>query len=446
MLRRYFLIFILIFSFTGAFCQQDVGFTINSHLLAGKQILKVKCDYYDAYVWVLAQNNQVFRINSLTLAVDDYTAQFAPYNNLQFIDIAGRSRDTVFVASNSTEVIEYKKASLRDIGLARGLVDPVTSVGMQNNNIFDPQILIIATNHGLANYNVVTDVFKYQVYQSYTLGPVEVFAATYRSEMYTDDNWAYYYPNYYPVAFTTYYTGYSYDIRHTIESGNKINTAFYVTDSPVFGSVYEGSFFWGNSTGLYQESMDFFGAAAFGHFLTGVNINKITDIVGLTDFYRANSPVISKDNLLVGTDNGLYFSGTLDNNFANSIALFSLSHFDPLGSLQINDVCVNASGSTGIADVINGCENGVWLGTADGVYLLNPNYAKYIAPSTYANLLAIDNQLTAPVTTVNLCQGETIKPSVNYYLTGYNSVQWVKDGQDIPGATQLALEISTPGE
>jgi len=108
MVFRKLLILFLLAIGTDAYCQpQDVTFHLNAHLLPGQKILKVKRDFYDPYVWVLATNNQVYRVNSLTLAVDNYTATFAGYSNLQFIDIAGRSQDTVFIACSASTVIHY---------------------------------------------------------------------------------------------------------------------------------------------------------------------------------------------------------------------------------------------------------------------------------------------------------------------------------------------------
>src|SRR3569833_701655 len=110
--------------------QQDVEYHPNGIFLQGKSILKVKRDFNDTYLWVLAKNNEVYRINSVTMAVDNYTSQFAAYNNMLFIDIAGRSQDTVFIATNSTNVIEYKKGILRTIGPAERKTKKVNSVGM----------------------------------------------------------------------------------------------------------------------------------------------------------------------------------------------------------------------------------------------------------------------------------------------------------------------------
>src|ERR1700712_5372658 len=113
---RYLLLWVFLFLGTNAYCQQDVEFHLNGEFLKGKNILKVKRDFKDSYLWVLAENNEVFRINSLTNAIDDYTARFSAYRNFKFIDIAGRSPDTVFIATNSSTVLEYKKGLIKVIG------------------------------------------------------------------------------------------------------------------------------------------------------------------------------------------------------------------------------------------------------------------------------------------------------------------------------------------
>src|ERR1700742_911923 len=107
MLRRL-LLFIFFLTFAAAAdAQRDMDFHLGAHLLKGINGLKVKRDFYDPYLWVLAQHNRVYRINSLTMAVDDYTLTFAPYSAAPFVDIAGRSADTVYIATASTKVVEY---------------------------------------------------------------------------------------------------------------------------------------------------------------------------------------------------------------------------------------------------------------------------------------------------------------------------------------------------
>src|SRR5476649_2362940 len=152
-IRLLVLIIIVLFPFKKVFCQQDVEFHLNAKLIPGKKILKVKRDFYDPYVWVLAQNNGVFRVNSLDFTVDDYTAVFSGYSNLQFVDIAGRSRDTVFIATNSTNVIHYKNGAIRLIGTADGIPGTVNSVGIAESPVYTTQKstanVMIATDNGL---------------------------------------------------------------------------------------------------------------------------------------------------------------------------------------------------------------------------------------------------------------------------------------------------------
>jgi len=82
----------LVGGFSPLKAQTDVNFFLKNHLLAGKKILKAERDYHDAYVWVLAANNEVYRIHSETKEIVDYSAFFSAYNNLSFIDIAGKKQ------------------------------------------------------------------------------------------------------------------------------------------------------------------------------------------------------------------------------------------------------------------------------------------------------------------------------------------------------------------
>src|ERR1700761_3058471 len=107
MVLRFVLAGMFLFLFAPLYAQQDVDFHLKAHLLNGKKVLKVKRDFYDPYVWVLAQNNEIYRVNSQTLAVDNYSAKFAAYRNLPFTDIAGFDANSVFIATNSKTVIRF---------------------------------------------------------------------------------------------------------------------------------------------------------------------------------------------------------------------------------------------------------------------------------------------------------------------------------------------------
>jgi hypothetical protein len=76
---RYLLLLALIFSAYKGYSQQDVSCHLNETFLAGKNILKVKRDFNDSYLLVLAQNNEVYRINSVTKVVEKYTSDFSNY-------------------------------------------------------------------------------------------------------------------------------------------------------------------------------------------------------------------------------------------------------------------------------------------------------------------------------------------------------------------------------
>jgi hypothetical protein len=189
---RYFAFVLLLFFYTRGYSQPPIQFTIASHFFSGIKILKVKRDFNDSYLWVLAQNNQVYRINSVAQTVDDYTAVFAGYNNFQFIDIAGRSMDTVFIATSTSNVIQYKNGSIKLIGNSQGLTGTVTSVGIDftentanafgmppNNNL----LLRIGTDNGLKDYNTDTEALTPDMYSP---DSSKVFEATYRSIMFSE--------------------------------------------------------------------------------------------------------------------------------------------------------------------------------------------------------------------------------------------------------------------
>ncbi len=247
----------LLFSVDRAYSQQDVDFHLNAHLLTGKNILKVKRDFYDPYLWVLAENNEVYRVNSLTLAVDNYTAAFSSYTNLPFMDIAGRSKDTVFIATNSTNVLEYKNGIIQLIGASDGIPGTVNSVGIAGGVSYNPRkstaTLMIATDKGFFFYNSDTGTltdheFNTQDANSYS----KVYQATYRTQMYRDSSLGtsdYSSPvdtiTYQPVAFIP--DNMAIDVGFLWEGGNEfgynINTAETIYESvygynPVFTNFF----------------------------------------------------------------------------------------------------------------------------------------------------------------------------------------------------------------
>ncbi|HWD87787.1 MAG TPA: gliding motility-associated C-terminal domain-containing protein [Mucilaginibacter sp.] len=431
--------------------QQDVDFTLTNTLLQGKNILKIRRDFYDPYLWVLANNNQVYRVNSNTLTVDDYTPQFAQYHNLQFIDIAGLNQDTVFVATNSTNVVEYKKGILITIGATDGLTDTVNSVGIGNaSGDIGTGYLYIGTLKGRASYNPVTEQLQYFIFVNGVGG--KIFEATYRR--FTGET------NYnaqplIPIADYGQGGGMTYTIWLNPVSGPNILTALTTEPymiSPGFGSFYETGVFWGNENGFFGESSDFDGyPRPYDHYLQNIKVNKITDVFGFASLgnplYNSYPLTIAKQNLLVGTDNGLYFSSSVYGNFTtNNLHLYSMFHSDVIGNTAVNDICVNST-SSHYDDIYKGCEGNIWLACNNGLYLIKPDYAKYLDPVTQLQVLQCGN-LPFPDTSkiVNLCQGDTAHFYLPYFITTTDAVQWVKDGVNIPGETGPTLDVTAPGD
>jgi len=206
-IRNLLLIFFLSISIP-ALSQQDVDFHLSAHLFQGQNILKVKRDFHDPYLWVLAQNDHVYRINSLTMAIDDYTQTFAPYNNVNFVDIAGRSADTVYVATNATEVIEYEKGVFRMIDQTSGIDGTINSIGLDYRPayLYNPFLLDIATTTGFYCYNYRTEKITTQTNKK---GRNNVFEASYRNLAISDIGDTYYdTTKQYSVYDLTYFTAY----------------------------------------------------------------------------------------------------------------------------------------------------------------------------------------------------------------------------------------------
>ena len=272
------------------YCQsQDVTFHLNTTLLAGQKVLKVKRDFNDPYLWVLAANNQVYRVNSLTMAIDNYTTAFAAYNNLQFIDIAGRSQDTVFIATNSTNVIEYKNGALRLIGAADGIPGTVNSVGIAsysatNFNINTSNVMI-ATNNGFCQYDSNAETLTIAAANANS----KVYEATYWTEFYKDSSAATSDPvttdtiQYQPVTYILpvgpVVVGYLWEGGK--EFGYNINSGLVVYDAIYGYNEVFSNYFWGDSRGLFQNFSNFSYYSIFepaGHYLNGINVNKVTHL------------------------------------------------------------------------------------------------------------------------------------------------------------------------
>lgn len=425
---------------------QDLGFQLNVHLLDGKKILKIKRDFNDPYVWVLAEHNEVYRINSLSMDIQSFTSNFTQYQDLKFIDIAGYSKDEVFIASNTTNVIIYKRGIISTIGLPQGLNDNVKSIGVSNftSGLANIDHLLVGTEKGMADYDIPNDVFTYNnVWDK--ARDIYVFESTYRKLMYKDEFFDQENPADFPAAYHSYSQAYSVALYKYPESGSRINTAFYTLPTVLSpGGDYQLNLFWGNDNGMYQQAhIDGF----FKHYLDNIKVNKITDIYGFLNLGNpnTNNDNLIKENLLIGTDKGLYYSSSLYGKFTIEEAnLFSLYRYDELGDLKINDICVNSTASS-VLDLPSGCENGVWLASDNGVYLLNPDYSGFLDPNQIITALNFGTPEFADQSTANICEGSSIDIKVNNNFIGKNTFQWYRNGIELPGQTSDKLTVSNEG-
>jgi gliding motility-associated-like protein len=443
----------LIFSifFFSAYCQQDVDFHIVGTFLTGKNILKVKRDFHDPYLWVLAQNNEVYRINSITKVIDDYTSQFSAYSSMQFIDIAGRSLDTVFIATNSTNVIDYKKGATKVISVADGITTLVNSVGIPKIQPYfgDTYSVLIGSDKGFYSYDMLKE--KITGYNN-SINSSKIYEATYRDLVYKDS--AATYPDwagrkYVPVLIKGEFTTFQYFMSESDTIGHVINTAY-----QAWGSIYDydmpvsyTALFWGTRNGMFQVNGDksYYINRPYAHYLDGINVNKITTMFGLTGFGNGHwfgNPGLIKQNMLIGTNNGLYFSSSIYNRYSKQLPgtrQVDLFHFDDLGNTAINDICVNTES---VAEPI--CDNGVWVASANGLYLLAPNYAPYV--NTATKLQGIEFSGQSNVSQLQLCANSTITAIKNTNTYSGKDLQWYKDGQPLSGEVNTSLIIKSAGD
>jgi gliding motility-associated-like protein len=443
------MLLLLVFSYKRGYAYDpDVDFHITNHLLPGKAIIKIKKDPHDQYFWALGQNNEVYRINSADYTVDDYTAKFAAYQGQKFIDIAGYSPDVVAIATNTTMVVVNNKGVNKVLGTADGLADPVRSIGLSsiNNSSIWYNNFVIGTTWGIAQYDVTTEILTYTRYSAQN--DVHIFESTVRNLITTGTPDQVDQLGQYPLNFYIYLASFSSPLIKYQQSGATINTAFF-TQSDLLGLGYFTNEYWGNKNGLYQQPYQaLYQPESMYHFLDNIPVNKITDIFGLLSFgnpYQDGGRII-KQNLLIGTDKGLYYSSSVHGAYPSNggAVLFSLFHFDLLGDIKVNDIGVNTNANS-IYDVPQSCEDAVLLATANGVYLLKPDYAKYLHGDEQVNALSFDLPNSATTTQTSICQGTSIKLLLNTYYA-HNNIQWYKDGIELAGKTGTELEVNEGGD
>ena len=441
-LFRSLLFFTLLICCFAAYSQQDMDLHLNETFLTGKNILKVKRDFHDPYLWVLAQNNEVYRINSITKQVDNFTGTFSRYNNYHFIDIAGVSMDTVYVATNNKYVIQSIAGSVSLIGAKGEIPGTVNSIGVDQagaNNGYsqNDHTLLIATNHGVCRYNVKS----HAVLPIPKDSPSRIFEATYRTEMLTDGEFCRCYPDtvdFIPAIELINYTIYSGELWTGGNSfGHTIKSAFY-TAGNAYDAGYEFTLFsnqfWATENGLFENYWSYSYSTGFGyeHYLKGANISKITSIYGLYSFGDG----VVRENLLVGSAQGLYFSNSKYP--GGPTPKYSFFHYSGLGNKAINDICVNALSYTKPE-----CEDGIWIAAVDGLYLLKPDYGPYINSTQKLNVIHFDGQ-DYNTNDLQLCANVSAKAVIQGYMG--NVIQWYKNGQEIPNESSTSLNITQPGD
>ncbi|MCO5948557.1 gliding motility-associated C-terminal domain-containing protein [Mucilaginibacter flavidus] len=448
---RYLLTVLLVLACTIAYGQQDLDFTITANLLTGKKVLKVRRDFSDPYAWVLTSNNGVYRVNSITLTIDDYTAKFSAYSNLRFIDIAGLNQDDVFIAANSTNVIEYKNGALKKIGSSDGMVGAVNSIGVSNfDAVTGRGKLLIGTATGRGVFDPATGQLNY--FSNPNITDIKIFESTYRTQVYKENTYDPPDPQQYPIIISGYQNAQEAYIYQVNESGPNVTTVYVTLQAVTAIPGYGSDIFWGNEKGMFQEAVQNFynPNPPYGHYLDNTGVNKITAIYGLTSLGNpnyANPPfTLTKENLLIGTAKGLYFSNSMYGNYdGSSLRTFSLFHFDQLGNVAVNDVCVSGTASNYL-DTPAGCEGGIWLASDNGLYLIKPDYGKYFDPKQMLKAASFNIPNGDNLAETTICGGSSVDLVLNQYDVQNNGIQWYKNGNILPGANLATLSVKTAGD
>jgi gliding motility-associated-like protein len=460
--RFFKLLFLLLFFFVfqTAYAQQDIEFHLSNTFLAGKNIIKVKRDFNDPYLWVLTQNSEVYRINSETLVIDDYTSEFSAYSNFNFIDIAGYTKDEVFIAT-SDNLLRYTNGTVSTITNADGLNGQIKSIGfdyrsMGPYSIFgvDGPRLFVSTNTALDYYFIINKQFKSaNEFDFGQNGKYELRFATYKKAMLawtTKDLGQFWDEDLYHVynlTPLTIYGGYIY--LGTPQFGSQLKTATYFTgDEPNLAGNFSlfGNQFWTTEKGLFQNKWsnsnnpNNFGSK---HYLDNISINQISSIYGLASLGFTNT----RENLLVATDEGLYVSNS--KLYPQDILpQYEFYRYAGLGNKKINYLDVNAVPlhidiNTPYNVINDYCENGVWVGATDGLYLLRPDYTNYFDQNQTQQAIMFDGA-NWNENSLQLCPGLTTKTVLS--INSNASIQWYKNGQELANQSNKTLEINSAGE
>ncbi|MCQ6957251.1 gliding motility-associated C-terminal domain-containing protein [Mucilaginibacter aquariorum] len=449
-----FLFTLLFFVLPEAYAQQDIEFHLNATLLPGKNILKVKRDFNDPYLWVLAENNEVYRINSLDNSITDLSPLFKPYP-YTFTDIAGQNKDVVFIVTGTNTILQYKNGIIKLIGQSNGIAGAVNSIGITDNFSYYVQpyfptaldILNIGTDQGIYKYNIANETATAQFTNNIDK-PARIYDATYRSTMQTYNFIPYNQQDtihYYSVLSNGYHAEFLWGGG---SFGEHIYTATETTaiiDHYTDLVSYQMLFF-GTEKGLYEIGANGSHNSGTAHkrFLPGQKVNKVATIYGLTSFGNGNQFFgvgQIKENLLVGTDEGLYFSNSFYNTFGKlyGSASIELLPYAPLNGVVINDVCVN--------HVLNSnpiCEDGVWVAAKNGLHLLKPDYGKFFGAQQLEALHFEDDY--GNLDEKEICSDGSVKLTINAGDYAGNTIQWYRNGSELTGIRERDLEVNEAGD
>jgi len=293
--------------------------------------------------------------------------------------------------------------------------------------------------------------------------PNYIFEATYKSCVFS-------YPEFggredgvkqYDVMSHVDYTLFGGEVYLSDYFGHNVRTVY-----TTHGNMYNGYLqtetmcqFWATENGLFQNlrNRSYYSGNGYQHYLDGVQINKITSIYGLTAFGTYDYPGLAKESILIGADDGLYFSSSIYwKSIYSGVNTHKYFHYDEFGNKKINDIAVNYIIGSGERYANNnyyggnpGCEDGVWLAAIDGLYFIKPDYGKYINTQTL-DALRFKNDYSG-ATEKEICNGqsETIELGQFVYSNNNvhnNTVQWYKNDQPIVNQTQLDLVVNQAGD
>ncbi|MFI5161243.1 MAG: gliding motility-associated C-terminal domain-containing protein [Sphingobacteriales bacterium] len=418
--------------------------------MSGQRVIKLSRDFDDGYMWILTSNNGLYRLNTLTKQLDDYTVQFSSLSNYQIFDIAGINPNMVTIAiknSDTALMVNYKNGQINYLpalnnynfhGNVRA-IDASSSATEGTFGFVDRPALLIATDKGFYRYSYNSGIITWNGEL-----PSQIYSATYRNQMFLDrDNLDTTGVNLIPVLSTMMGAGPYYNavLRTGPPFGDTIITAYPTENQLPKPQYFTPDIFWGNANGMFQakgrNARPFL--SPYKHYLDNIKVNKITDIYGLAAFGNSQA----KENLLVGTDKGLYYSNSfLHAGLDTTLDNITLFHYDALGNIPINFIEVNSAAYLAQYLVEPICEDGIWVATNDGFYLIKPDYKPYLDTSR-VNAIGFKDP-AADTLSKHICGGDSVIVQTNVDISA-NSIQWFKDGAPLNNESNTSLSIKATG-